>query len=108
MVSPAKVGATCRPPLIATNLEGVGEAVEGQRAGEADDVAAVDEPPAEAALLLHQLVEMDLRRVLVEPGRDHVLGFLDGHAVHMVDLLAHGVVVPEVRAAGERRVVLRV
>ncbi len=32
------------------DVEGVGEAVEGQRAGERDDVAAIDQPPAEAAL----------------------------------------------------------
>ena len=67
------------------DMERVGEAVEAQRAGERDDVAAVDEPPAEPPLTLAQLVEMDLGRVLVEAGRDHVLGLLDGHPVDMVD-----------------------
>src|SRR5271165_141516 len=67
------------------NMECVGEAIEAERPGERDDVAAVDEPPAEPPLALAQLVEMDLGRVLVKAGRDHVLGLLDGHPVDVVD-----------------------
>ena len=59
------------------DVEGVGEAVEGERAGERDDVAAVDQPLAEAALLGAVLVEMDARGVLIEPGRDLMLGLFD-------------------------------
>ena len=39
------------------NVEGVGEAVEGERAGERDDVAAVDQPAAEPALAFGVLVK---------------------------------------------------
>ena len=86
-------------------LEGVAQAVERQRAGHADDVAAIDQAAAEAALALGVLVEMHLGGVLPQAGRHHVLGFLDGHAVHMVDLLAHRIVVPQMRAAGQHGVV---
>ena len=34
------------------------------------------------------MVEVDARRVLIKPRRDLMLGFLDGHAVDVVDLLA--------------------
>ena len=70
------------------DMEGVGEAVEAQRARQRDDMAAVDQPPAEAALRLAELVEMHLGGVLIEAGRDLVLGLLDGDAVDMVDPLA--------------------
>ena len=86
-------------------MEGVGEAVEGQRARQRDDVAAVDQPPAEAALALAELVEMHLGRVLVEARRDLVLGFLDGDAVDMVDALARRIVAPAMRRAGEGEIV---
>ena len=88
------------------DLERVGQPVERQRARQADDVAAVDDPPPEAAVLFRMLVEVHLGGVLVEPGRRHVLGFLDGHPVHMVDLLADLVVLPQMGAAGERGVVI--
>ena len=70
------------------DVEGVGEAVEGQRAGERDDDAAVDQPPLELALRLLVLVEVHLGGVLVEPGGDLVLGLLQRHGVDVVDLLA--------------------
>jgi len=56
------------------DVEGVGEAVEGQRARERDDMAAIDQPPAEPALALAKQVEMDLGGILIEAGRDLVLG----------------------------------
>jgi len=37
-------------------------------------VPAIDQPAAEAALGLDELVEMDARGVLIEPRRDLVLG----------------------------------
>ncbi len=89
------------------DVEGVGEAVERQRAGERDDDAAVDEPPLELALRLLMQVEVHLGRVLVEPGGDLVLGLLQRHGVGVVDLLADGVVAPAMRRAGEREVVAR-
>ena len=48
---------------------------------------------------------MHLRGVLVEPGREHVLGLLDRHAVDMVDLLAGRIVAEAMRRAGEREIV---
>ena len=87
------------------DVEGVGEAVEGQRAGERDDMPAIDEPPAEAAVLGGVLVEVDFCRVLVEARRDLVLGLLDRHAVDMVDALARRIVAKAVRAAGELEIV---
>ena len=51
-------------------------------------MAAIDDASAEAALRLHMLVEMDARIVLVKPRRGHVTGFLDRHAVDMIDALA--------------------
>ena len=87
------------------DVEGVGEAVEAQRARERDDVAAIDQPAAEPALALAELVEMHLGGVLVEAGREHVLGFLDRHAVDMVDLLADRIIAEAMRRAGEREIV---
>jgi len=63
-------------------------------------VAAIDQAAAEAALCLFVLVEMHLRGVLVEAGRELVLGLLDGHRVDVVDLFANLVVAPAVAAAG--------
>ena len=70
-------------------------------------MAAIDDAPAEAPVLLRMLVEMDLGGVLIEPRRGHMAGFFDGHAVEMIDPLAGLVVVPEMRAAGQGRVVAR-
>ena len=86
-------------------MERIGEAVEAERARERDDVAAVDQPPSEPALRLAELVEMHLGGVLIEAGRDLMLGLLDRDAVDMVDPLARGVIAPAVRRAGEREVV---
>ena len=60
-------------------------------------MAAIDQPAAEAALALGELVEVHARGVLIEPRRDLVLGFLDRHAVDMVDLLADLVVAEAMR-----------
>jgi hypothetical protein len=56
---------------------------------------AIDEPPPEASLSFGVLVEMHFRRVLVEAGGEHVVAFFNRHAVHMVDLLANLIIVPE-------------
>ncbi len=48
---------------------------------------------------------MHLRGVLVQAGGELVLGFLDGHAVDMVDLLANLVIAPAMAAPGERVVI---
>ena len=87
------------------DLKRVGESVERQRARQADHMATIDEPASEAAFAFTELVEMNARRVLVQPRRHHVLGFFDRHAVDMVDLLADRVVVPRMRAAGKRKIV---
>src|SRR6266704_1598815 len=71
-----------------SDMKGIGEAIERQRARQRNDMPAVDQPPAEAALALDELVEMNARGVLIEPRRDLVLGFLDRHAVDMIDSLA--------------------
>ncbi len=68
-------------------------------------MAAVNEPLAEAVLALGELVEVHFRRVLIEPRRNHVLGFFHRHAVDVIDLLADGVIAETMRAAGEREVV---
>src|SRR5271166_5213058 len=83
------------------DVEGVGEAVETQRARERNDVPAVDEPPAEPPLSLAELVEMNFGGVLVEPGRHLVLGFLDGDAVDMVDSFALSVVLEPIGRTAE-------
>jgi hypothetical protein len=69
-------------------------------------VAAIDDPTPEPPLGLDVLVEVDLGGVVVEPGREHVLGLLDRHAVDVVDPLADLVVVPQIGAAAEGRVVV--
>ena len=66
---------------------------------------AIDQAAAEAVLALGELVEVHPRGVLIEPRRHLVLGFLDRHAVDMVDHLADLIIAPAVRAAGEREVV---
>ena len=87
------------------DFEGVGQAVERQSAGEADDVSAIDQAAAKAALALGVLVEVDFGGVLPQAGGHHVLGFFHGHAVHMVDLFARLVIVPKMGAARQYRVV---
>ena len=87
-------------PAIAKALA---EPVEAERPGERDHVAAIDQPPAEPGVLGGQAVEMDLGGVLEQARGDLVLGLLDGHAVDVVDLLAHRVIGEAVRAAGEIR-----
>src|SRR5579863_2239027 len=67
------------------DMEGVGEAVEAQRARQRDDMAAIDQTTAEAALAFSKLIEMDLGGVLEEARRNLMLGFLDRHAVDVVD-----------------------
>ena len=104
-MSPANSGATCRPPLIAAMWKALARPLKRQRAGERDDVAAVDQPPAEPALALAVKVEMHLGGVLVEARRDLVLGFFDGDAVDMVDALARRVVAPAIGRTGEREIV---
>src|SRR5277367_6936939 len=65
------------PPAVdRRDMERIGEAVEAERARERDDVAAVDQPPPEPALRLAELVEMHLGGVLIETGRDLMLGLL--------------------------------
>src|SRR5262249_9371149 len=79
----------------------VGEAVEAQGAGKRNDMAAVDEPPAEPPLRLAELIEMHLGRILVESGRHLVLGLLDGDAVGMVDSFAWSVVLEAIRRTAD-------
>src|ERR1700738_77272 len=94
------------PPAIdRCDMIGVAESVERERARQRYDVAAIDQAAAEAVLALGELVEMNARRVLVEPRRHLVLGFLDCHAVDMVDHLADLIIAPAMRAAGEREVI---
>ena len=88
-------------------MEGVAEAVVGQRAHQRDDDAAVDDALAEAALGLGVLVEVHLGGVLVEARRGLMLGFLERHAIDMVDLFAGLIVAPAVRRAGKRQIVFR-
>ena len=68
-------------------------------------MAAIDQPPAEPALALAKQVEMDLGGILIEAGRDLVLGFLDGDAVDVVDALARSVVAPAMGRTGEGKIV---
>src|ERR1700735_3751719 len=88
-------------------MESVGKPVEGQRTGDRDDVAAIDQALAEAALLGAVLVEVDARGVLIKPGRDLMLGFFDRVAVDVIDLLADLIVLEVIIATGEREIVSR-
>src|ERR1700722_14974774 len=88
------------------DMEGVGEPVERDRTRQRNDMAAIDQAAAEAAFALDELVEGDARGVLIKPRRDHVLGFLDGIAVDMIDLLADGIIPEFGGAAGEREVII--
>src|SRR6478735_7524161 len=89
------------------DMEGIGEAIDRERAGERYHMAAIDQPASEASLLGGELVEMDARRVLVEARRDLVLRLLDGDAVDMIDAFADFIVAEFVSAAGQREVVAR-
>src|SRR5947208_12039982 len=85
--------------------KGIGEAIERQRPRQRNDMPAIDQPPSETALALDELVEMNARGILIKPRRDLVLGFLDRHAVDMVNSLADFIIAEAIRAASEREVV---
>src|SRR5262249_58191690 len=87
------------------DVKRVGEPVKRQRSCQRNDMPAVDQPPPEPPLALDELIEMNARGVLIKPGRDLVLGFLDRDAVDVIDPLADGVVAETVGAAGEREVI---
>ncbi len=89
----------------AEHVEGVGESVEAQAPRDRDDVAAIDEAAAEPGLALDVLIEMHARGVLEQTGGELMLGFLDGLAVDMIDLLADCVILPAALRARERIVV---
>ena len=57
-------------------------------------MTAIDEAPAETSLALLMLVEMHPSVVLVEPGGELMLGFLDGHSVKVIDLFADLITAP--------------
>ena len=100
-VIPAK-GGDVAAAIDRRDMKGIGKPVERQRARERDDVPAVDQPAAEAALGLRELIEMDARGILIKPRRDLMLGLLHRHAVDVIDLLPHGVIAETVRRAGKR------
>ena len=106
-VQPGKQRCHVPAAIDRGHVERVGKAVKRERARQRNDVAAIDQPAAEAAFALGELVEMDARGVLVEPCRDHVLGFLHGDAVDVVDFFPDLVVAEAVRAAGQRVVIGR-
>src|SRR5687767_5210792 len=83
------------------DMEGIAQAVEGQRACKRDDDAAIDEAAAEAALPLRVLVEMYPRRVLVEAGGHLMLGLFERHPIDMIDPVADLIVAPQIRRACE-------
>src|SRR5690606_22480544 len=93
------------PAVDRRDMKGVRETVERQRAGERNDMPAVNEPATEAALRAIKLIEMHTRRVLIESRCDLVRSFIDRHAVAMVDLLARLVILETPRAAGEHIIV---
>ena len=80
----------------------IGQTVEGQRAGHADHMAAIDQP---LAILAEGGVKMHLGGILPQPGGNHVLGLLDGDAIDMVDLLAHRIIAPTMRLACKAKVI---
>src|SRR5712672_1715611 len=86
-------------------MKSVGEPIEGQRPRERNHMAAINQPAAEAALALGELLEVKASGVLIEPGRDLVFGLLDRHAVAMIDLLAGLIVGIAPCASGERIIV---
>ncbi len=88
------------------DVKRVGEPVERERTRERDHMPAINQPAAEAVLALGELIEVHARRVLVDPRRHLMFGFLHRHAVHVVDLFADLIVAEAVRAAGKREVVM--
>ena len=91
-------------PVDRRDMEGVGEAVETERASERNHMPAIDETPAEAPLPLAELVEMHLGGVLIEPGRGLVLGLFDSDAVDMIDPLAGAIVLEPIGRPAELRI----
>jgi len=81
---------------------GVGETVMAKRTCQRDDMAAVYETPAVRS---RGCVKMNPGSVLPKPGGHHVLGFLEGMAIDMVDGLAGPVVAPPMAFAGGAEVV---
>ena len=68
-------------------------------------MAAVNQPFAEAAFAFGEVIEVNARRVLIKPRRDHVLGVFDGNADNVVDFFTLGVVAVAMRTAGQFGVV---
>src|SRR5579884_1284804 len=96
------------PPAVDGGyVKGVGKPVERQSARKRDGMAAVDQALAESPLAFLEMVEMDARVVLIEPGRHRVFGFFDGDAVQVVDLVAGLVIAAAARAAGKHGVISR-
>src|SRR5947208_17193947 len=93
------------PAIDRRNMKGVGKSVERQRARQRNHVTAIDETAPEPALAFRILVEVDARRVLIKPGGELMLRFLDRDAVHVIDGLARGVVGKAIPAAGESEVI---
>jgi hypothetical protein len=100
-VSPAKVGLQCAAAVDGGDEQGVFQALVAQGPAHGDDVAAVDQPPAEAAVAHHVRVEMQPRRVLVQARGEGVVRLVQRHAGGMVDALALLVVLPAPGTAGE-------
>src|SRR5262249_61966033 len=89
------------PSVDRGNVKGIGKAVEGERAGQRDHVAAVDQTATEPALRRRILIEMDARGALIEPGCDLVLRLFYGDAGHVIDFLADGVIAEAIGTAGK-------
>ena len=86
------------PPAVdCRDMKGIGQAVEGQRPRQRDDMPAIDQPAAEASFGLGEQVEMDPGIVLIEPGGDLMLRLLDRHPVDMIDLFADAIIGEAVR-----------
>src|SRR6202041_2423788 len=83
------------------DMKGIGQAIEGEATRQLNDMAAIDQPPAEPAFTFDKLIEMDARGILIEPGRHHMLGLFDGDAVDMVDALANLIIAEAINAAGQ-------
>src|SRR5690606_11531090 len=92
------------PAINGRHQNRIAKPVEGKRARKRNDMAAIDEAAAEAALAFAILIEMYLRRVLVKARRHHMFGFLDGDAIHMVDLFAHFIIIPKPGRTGSGRI----
>src|SRR5271166_1060110 len=88
--------------IDAGDMEGIFESIETQRAGERDDVAAINKAAAKATLSLLVLVKVNPCVILVEPPRKLMLGLFDGHTIEVIDLLANLIIPPSPRAAGKR------